>query len=111
MGLSSSTFRTVVICVFVVDAGTNYPDSRNPPADVENEQKIMRQLPEEEKRKIQEQIDVFKVGTFNNCTTLCMRDYAVVYACGCGVSPREMMFAQVTHVKGRRGIYGYMGVG
>lgn len=43
------------------DAGTNYPDSRNPPADVENEQKIMRQLPEEEKRKIQEQIDVFKI--------------------------------------------------
>ncbi|VDK40171.1 unnamed protein product [Gongylonema pulchrum] len=29
-------------------------------SDTENEQKIMRHLPEEEKRKIQEQIDVFK---------------------------------------------------
>lgn len=45
----------------VIDAGTNYPDSRNQVSDVENEQKIMRRLPEEDKRKIQEQIDVFKV--------------------------------------------------
>uniref|UniRef100_A0A1I7VC96 Vinculin n=1 Tax=Loa loa TaxID=7209 RepID=A0A1I7VC96_LOALO len=44
------------------DAGTNYPDSRNQTADVENDQKIMRRLPEEEKRKIQEQIDVFKIA-------------------------------------------------
>ncbi|MCP9257928.1 Alpha-catenin-like protein hmp-1 [Dirofilaria immitis] len=44
------------------DAGTNYPDSRNQAADIENEQKMMRRLPEEEKRKIQEQIDVFKIA-------------------------------------------------
>lgn len=44
------------------DAGTNYPDSRSQTVDVENEQKIMRRLPEEEKRKIQEQIDVFKIA-------------------------------------------------
>ncbi|VDK83972.1 unnamed protein product [Litomosoides sigmodontis] len=43
------------------DAATNCPDSRNQAADIENEQKMMRQLPEEEKRKIQEQIDVFKI--------------------------------------------------
>ncbi|EFO20478.2 catenin [Loa loa] len=42
------------------DAGTNYPDSRNQTADVENDQKIMRRLPEEEKRKIQEQIRCFQ---------------------------------------------------
>ncbi|VDN04317.1 unnamed protein product [Thelazia callipaeda] len=43
------------------DAEMNYPDSKNQVVDMENEQKIMRQLPEEEKRKIQEQIDVFKI--------------------------------------------------
>lgn len=43
------------------DAPLTYPDSKAPVTDAENQQKMMRQLPEEDKKKIQEQIDVFKV--------------------------------------------------
>ncbi|CAJ0566383.1 unnamed protein product, partial [Mesorhabditis spiculigera] len=44
------------------DAQTNVMDGRSTVSDGPNQQRIMRHLPEEDKRKIQEQIDVFKIA-------------------------------------------------
>ncbi|KHJ84658.1 hypothetical protein OESDEN_15626 [Oesophagostomum dentatum] len=43
------------------DGQTNAPDNTSRISEGENQQKIMRRLPEEDKKKIQEQIDVFKI--------------------------------------------------
>ncbi|VDK21692.1 unnamed protein product [Anisakis simplex] len=43
------------------DGQTIYPDNRSHVSDAENQQRLMRRLPEEDKKKIQEQIDVFKI--------------------------------------------------
>uniref|UniRef100_F1KVE0 Protein humpback-1 n=1 Tax=Ascaris suum TaxID=6253 RepID=F1KVE0_ASCSU len=44
------------------DGQTVYPDNRSHVSDAENQQRVMRRLPEEDKKKIQEQIDVFKIA-------------------------------------------------
>lgn len=41
---------------------TTIPDSRSQVSDGDNQQRVMRHLPEEDKKKIQEQIDVFKLA-------------------------------------------------
>uniref|UniRef100_A0A0K0F2U3 Catenin alpha-2 (inferred by orthology to a human protein) n=1 Tax=Strongyloides venezuelensis TaxID=75913 RepID=A0A0K0F2U3_STRVS len=41
---------------------TTVPDSRSQISDGDNQQRVMRHLPEEDKKKIQEQIDVFKLA-------------------------------------------------
>ncbi|KAK6060320.1 hypothetical protein COOONC_02019 [Cooperia oncophora] len=43
------------------DGQTNVHDTASRISEGENQQKIMRRLPEEDKKKIQEQIDVFKI--------------------------------------------------
>ncbi|VDM79558.1 unnamed protein product [Strongylus vulgaris] len=43
------------------DGQTNAPDNTSRISEGENQQRIMRRLPEEDKKRIQEQIDVFKV--------------------------------------------------
>ncbi|CEF65209.1 Catenin alpha-2 [Strongyloides ratti] len=41
---------------------TTIPDTRSQVSDGDNQQRVMRHLPEEDKKKIQEQIDVFKLA-------------------------------------------------
>lgn len=48
----------------VVSGGGTDTRSITSDADIENQQKVMRHLPEESKREIQKQIDVFKVKSF-----------------------------------------------
>ncbi|CAJ0588735.1 unnamed protein product [Cylicocyclus nassatus] len=43
------------------DGQTNAPDNTSRISEGENQQRIMRRLPEEDKKRIQEQIDVFKI--------------------------------------------------
>lgn len=56
-----------LVHIYILDgitvAPNNSTDNRSvtSDADIENQQKIMRHLPEESKREIQKQIDVFKV--------------------------------------------------